>query len=301
VSWFGKVVGGLLGFAAGGPIGALLGATLGHGVDRGVEQLAQSYGLPFGDRRRIESAFFSATFSVMGHLAKADGRVSEAEIALAETVMSRLQLSGERRSAAIALFRQGKSAGFDLDGVIARFRRECLGRRMLVQLFLEVQLQAAYADGEPSRAKRRVLEQIRAALGISPLVFRQLENLVRMQRRFADAAAGARGGAGAGAQRERTWQDGGSGRRAGRGSAGRRAPSTGATLKDAYAVLGVQPKDSDDVIKRAYRKLLSQHHPDKLVSKGLPEDMIRLASQKTHEIRQAYEMIQAARASMASG
>jgi len=174
VSWFGKVVGGLLGFAAGGPIGALLGATLGHGIDRGVEQLARSYGLPFGDRRRIESAFFSATFSVMGHLAKADGRVSEAEIALAETVMSRLQLSGERRSAAIALFRQGKSADFDLDGVIARFRRECLGRRMLVQLFLEVQLQAAYADGEPSRAKRRVLDQIRAALGISPLVFRQL-------------------------------------------------------------------------------------------------------------------------------
>jgi DnaJ like chaperone protein len=297
VSWFGKVVGGLLGFAAGGPIGALLGATLGHGIDRGVEQLARSYGLPFGDRRRIESAFFSATFSVMGHLAKADGRVSEAEIALAETVMSRLQLSGERRSAAIALFRQGKSADFDLDGVIARFRRECLGRRMLVQLFLEVQMQAAFADGEPSRAKRRVLEQIRAALGISPLVFRQLENLVRMQRRFADAAAGGRGGAGA--QRERTWQ--GAGGRAGAGGAGSRAPSTGPTLKDAYAVLGVQPKDSDDVIKRAYRKLLSQHHPDKLVSKGLPEDMIRLASQKTHEIRQAYEMIQAARASTASG
>ena len=283
MSWFGKAVGGLLGFAAGGPIGALLGATLGHGVDRGVERLAEDYGLPFGDRRRIESAFFSATFSVMGHLAKADGRVSEAEIALAETVMSRLQLSGERRSAAIALFRQGKAPDFDLDGVIARFRRECMGRRLLIQLFLEVQLQAAYADGEPSGAKRRALEQIRAGLGISPLLFRQLENLVRMQRRFTGAAAGA----GAGGQQERAWQGTG---------AGRRAPSTGPTLKDAYALLGVQPKDSDDVIKRAYRKLLSQHHPDKLVSKGLPEDMIRLASQKTHEIRQAYEMIQAARA-----
>jgi DnaJ like chaperone protein len=294
VSWFGKAVGGLLGFAAGGPIGALLGATLGHGVDRGVERLAEDYGLPFGDRRRIESAFFSATFSVMGHLAKADGRVSEAEIALAETVMSRLQLSGERRSAAIALFRQGKAPDFDLDGVIARFRRECMGRRMLIQLFLEVQLQAAYADGEPSAAKRRALEQIRQGLGISPLLFRQLENLVRMQRRFADAAAAA--GARAGGQWEGTWQRGsGAG-----GGAGRRAPSTGPTLKEAYAVLGVQPKDSDDAIKRAYRKLLSQHHPDKLVSKGLPEDMIRLASQKTHEIRQAYEMIQASRASAVS-
>jgi DnaJ like chaperone protein len=282
VSWFGKVVGGLLGFAAGGPIGALLGATLGHGVDRGVQKLAEDYGLPFGDRRRIESAFFSATFSVMGHIAKADGRVSEAEIALAETVMSRLQLIGERRSAAIALFRQGKQPGFDLDGVIARFRRECMGRRLLIQLFLEVQLQAAYADGEPSAAKRQVLEEIRVGLGVSPVLFRQLENLVRMQRRFAGARAGGyRTGQGAGG--------------AGSG-AGRRAPSAGPTLKDAYALLGVQPKDSDDVVKRAYRKLLSQHHPDKLVSKGLPEDMIRLASQKTHEIRRAYEMIQASRA-----
>ncbi len=282
MSWFGKVVGGLLGFAAGGPIGALLGTTLGHGVDRGVERLAEDYGLPFGDRRRIESAFFTATFSVMGHIAKADGRVSEREIALAETVMSRLQLSGERRSAAIALFREGKATDFDLTAVVARFRRECMGRRLLIQIFLEVQIQAAYADGEPSGAKRRLLEHIRAELGVSPVLFRQLENLVRMQQRFAGARAG--GG-----------QQQGAGRSWGGGGTDRRVPSTGPTLKDAYALLGVKPKDPDDVIKRAYRKLLSQHHPDKLVSKGLPEDMIRLASQKTHEIRQAYEMIQASR------
>ncbi|WP_058556527.1 co-chaperone DjlA [Thiohalocapsa sp. ML1] len=286
MSWFGKVVGGLLGFAAGGPLGAMLGAALGHGVDSGVQRLADDLGLPFGDRRRMESAFFTATFSVMGHLAKADGRVSEAEIALAETVMSRLQLTGDRRSAAIALFRQGKQPDFDLDAVIGRFRRECLGRRLLVQLFLEVQLQAAYADGEPSADKRRLLDKIREGLGVSPMLFRQLENLVRMQRRFAGAAPGGD------AWRERARQTGG---------AGRRAPTTGPTLKDAYALLGVAPKDSDDAVKRAYRKLLSQHHPDKLVSKGLPEDMIRLATQKTHEIRRAYEMIQAARPSMARG
>ena len=124
MGWVGKVVGGLLGFAAGGPIGALLGATLGHGVDRGVKKLADDLTLPPGDRQRIQSVFFAATFSTMGHLAKADGRVSEAEIALAEAVMAKLQLSGERRSAAIALFRQGKSPDYDLRGVIDRLRRE---------------------------------------------------------------------------------------------------------------------------------------------------------------------------------
>jgi DnaJ like chaperone protein len=169
--------------------------------------------------------------------------------------------------------------------VVERFRRECLGRRMLVQLFLEIQLQAAYVDGEPSAAKRRVLDEIRTALRIPELVFRQLENLVRMQRQFAGASAGAGSRAGAGGgQRGR--------QRAGAG----RPPTQGPTLKQAYAVLGVSPKDSDATVKRAYRKLLSQHHPDKLVSKGVPEDMLKLATQKTHEIRRAYEMIQSARA-----
>ena len=267
MGWTGKVVGGLLGFAAGGPIGAVVGASLGHGVDRGVKKLAEDMQLPIGDRKRIESVFFSATFSTMGHLAKSDGRVSAAEIALAEAVMARLQLAGDRRSAAIALFRQGKEPDFDLRAVVERFRRECLGRRTLIQLFLEIQLQAAYVDGEPSGAKRRVLEEIREGLRIPQIIFRQLENLVRMQRQ-----SGASGSAG-----------------------GDRMPARGPTLKQAYGVLGVTAKDSDAAVKRAYRKAMSQHHPDKLIAKGVPEDMIKLATQKTHEIRRAYEMIQDAR------
>jgi DnaJ like chaperone protein len=60
-------------------------------------------------------------------------------------------------------------------------------------------------------------------------------------------------------------------------------------------LLGVPPQADDAEVKRAYRRLMSQHHPDKLVSKGLPEEMMKLAAQKTHEIRQAYEMITEAR------
>lgn len=275
--WTGKVVGGFLGLAAGGPLGALLGTALGHGLDHGLEKLRRNAQLPPGDRQRIQSAFFTATFATMGHLAKADGRVSEAEIALAETIMTQLRLSPQMRSAAITLFRQGKEPDFDLAAVVETFRRECRGQRALIQMFLEVQLQAAYVDGEPSRGQRRVLSQIRSGLRIPEILFRQLETLVRLQRQFGPSAD-------AGAQGAR----GGSGRR--------HAPSRGPTLKEAYALLGVTPKDSDATIKRAYRRLLSEHHPDKLVSKGLPEEMMKMAAQKTHEIRRAYEMIQEARA-----
>ncbi len=273
--WVGKVIGGFLGLAAGGPFGAMLGAALGHGVDQGIEKLQRNAQLPPGDRQRVQSAFFTATFATMGHLAKADGRVSEAEIALAENIMSQLGLSTEMRSAAIKLFREGKSAQFDLPAVVETFRRECRGQRSLVQMFLEIQLQAAYVDGEPSLAQRRVLEQIRGGLRIPEILFKQLETLVRLQRQFS-GSAGAQGASGA--------------------SGWRRAPARGPSLKEAYALLGVSPKDSDATIKKAYRRLLSQHHPDKLVSKGLPEEMMRMATEKTHEIRRAYEMIQDARA-----
>ena len=63
------------------------------------------------------------------------------------------------------------------------------------------------------------------------------------------------------------------------------------TLNDAYAVLDIQENAGDAEVKKAYRRLTSQHHPDKLVSKGLPEEMMKIATQKTHEIRQAYECI----------
>jgi DnaJ like chaperone protein len=41
---------------------------------------------------------------------------------------------------------------------------------------------------------------------------------------------------------------------------------------------------------------MSQHHPDKLVSKGLPEEMMKLATEKTQEIKEAYERIKQFRA-----
>ena len=64
----------------------------------------------------------------------------------------------------------------------------------------------------------------------------------------------------------------------------------------AYKVLGVNETCSDTELKKAYRRLMSQHHPDKLVSKGLPEEMMKLATEKTQEIKNAYERIKQFRA-----
>ena len=274
MAWWGKVVGGALGFMLGGPIGALLGGVVGHKLDKGMASLqADETQAEPGDRERVQTAFFTATFSVLGHMAKADGRVSPQEIALAEAVIRRMELTPETRAAAIALFNQGKADDFDLDGVLDQFRRECHRRATLLQMFIEIQIQAAYADGLAAPAEQRILRRIRDQLGIPEFIFSRLEHLARMRWDYAQRGAGP-GGPGAG------W---------------RQAEPQGPTLEQAYELLGVTPQADEAEIKRAYRRLMSQHHPDKLVSKGLPEEMMKLAAQKTHEIRQAYELITAAR------
>lgn len=273
MAWWGKLAGGFCGLLLGGFPGALLGIALGHGLDHaiggglpsGFEKLAP------GKREKVQRTFFTATFSVMGHMAKADGRVSEREIALAESVITRMELSSDMRRRAIELFTEGKRGKFPLDAVLEQLRLECR-RSDLLQMFLELQIRAAYADGRPGPNKQRLLLHICHCLGISEPLFRRLEQMAQLQQ---ESVAG-------------TWGKG-------EPHTPQRPTTREPTLNRAYRVLGVEPKATDAEIKRAYRRLLSQHHPDKLVSKGLPEQMLKLATEKTHEIRRAYETITQAR------
>jgi len=268
MSWWGKLVGGAFGFLLGGPLGAVLGAAVGHQFDRGLERLSLEGP---ADRERVQLAFFTATFSVMGSVAKADGRVSEDEIAFARAVMERMSLSEEQRRLAIRLFTEGKQVDFPLDSALVQFRKECHRRRTLMQMFLEIQLQAAFADGRLDSAERELLLHIFQQLGFSQRQFDHLEAIVRAANHF--------GGAG-------SWEE----------SARRRpSPPRPDRIREAYDVLGVERDASDAEVKRAYRRLMNQHHPDKLVAKGLPEEMIKLANERTQEIREAYDTVRESR------
>jgi DnaJ like chaperone protein len=266
VSWWGKLVGGAFGYMLGGPLGAVLGAALGHRFDKGLSGLPEEReAWSPGDQARVQTAFFTTTFSVMGHLAKADGRVSPDEIRLAEAVMSQMSLSPEMRQTAVRLFNEGKSADFPLEAVIEQFRQECRRRQTLIQMFMEIQIQAAFADGSMDKREESLLLHICRLLHVSEFTFRLLVQRIRAEAHYA-----------------------------GTGGRASTQPKT-LSLEDAYAILNVSASASDQEVKRAYRRLMSQHHPDKLVSKGLPEEMMKLAAKKTDEIKKAYERVKKAR------
>lgn len=272
--WTGKAVGALLGFATGlGPVGAIIGLVIGHAYD---EKMSQEDERPSADLATVRAVFFRTAFEVMGYIAKSDGRVSEQEIAAARQVFRQFQLDEAQTREAIECFNVGKAPGFDLDLAIAQLTNACGGRHDLLRVFLEVQMRAALLGSGMQGRPRVLLGRIARLLGISGLEFAHLEALLRLQG-YGSAQAHARAGA-----------------RPGTG-AGRPPPPRVDPLREAYEVLEVRPDAADADVKRAYRRLMSQNHPDKLVSRGLPESMLEMAKQKTQTIQAAYERIREAR------
>lgn len=274
---FGKILGAFFGFLFGGPFGAIFGLFLGHQFDkaRRLNQAgfqSRTFGAGPSQAERQEE-FFKAAFSVMGHVAKAKGQVTKEEIQLATIMMDRMNLNGEQKRAAQEAFREGKEADFPLEQVLERVKIATAGRFDLLQFFLELQISSAFADSDVHPSERNVLHRIARGLGFSS---EQLERRLRMQEAaFRFQQGGGFGGSQQQSNGGQQWQQ----------------PSSRNQVADAYEVLGVSESASAQEIKRAYRKLMNEHHPDKLMAKGLPPEMMNVAKEKAQQIQHAYELI----------
>lgn len=265
MSWIGKILGGLIGYMfTRGPFGTFIGALIGHQFDKKTEAMKER--MDPEAQQKIQAVFFTTSFSIMGYIAKSDGRVSEQEIAHAENVMARMGLDPNARKMAIEQFQLGKEASFDFDSVMAQFKQVVGRQPNLLQMFLEIQISMAMADGQLAQAEHDILRQIGQKLGFPVFIIDQLIKAVQAAQGFNQYS-----------------RQQGAGSQTGYGQ-----PS----IEQAYQVLGVSAADDKATVKKAYKRLMSQHHPDKLVSKGLPESMIKIATEKTQEIKSAYELIE---------
>lgn len=258
---FPMIIGGLIGYQFGRFPGLLIGAVAGVVVAGFLrKRLRATLQSRLQD---LQASFIEPVFAVMGALCKADGVVTRDEIQVAEAFFDRFRLAGQQREAAKAAFNRGKAADFDLDAELHRFLQVTRGQQMMLQMFLQVQVSAVAADGQVHPAEHDMLVKIARTLGLPESQVEQLEAMLR------GAHAGRAGGAG--------------------------AASSGQQLEDAYKVLGVSASATDAEVKKAYRKLMSENHPDKLAGRGLPESMRDMAEEKTREISHAYDIVTAAR------
>lgn len=260
--YWGKLIGTLIGLLMRNPWAAAAGFILGHQFDRGFADRFRAFEKQGNDLPRVSEDFVKALFQAMGHLAKLDGRVSEAEIRAARRVMHRLSLSPALVRRAIGWFDSGKEPGFQLRQTMREVRRKSArnanDRLTFVRLLLEVVL----SKDSLKKEERALIWSICTELQIGRVELAQLEAMLRAQKGFKHSPAG-----NADANR----------------------------VRNAYAALGVSPDASNAEVKTAYRRLMNKNHPDKLSASNPDAAMLAEAERRTREVRSAYEMLKARR------
>lgn len=275
MNFYGKIIGALLGLAFLKLPGLIIGLFVGHMFDIGYAKDFSKQGgfarfFSSKDSIQRQAVFFHALFSALGHICKADGKVTPDEIAIASTLMDNMRLSGATREEAQQAFRDGKAKDFPLRQMLEDFKKHSHGRRDILQMFLEILISAACADGRITAPELLVLEKVANSLQFSRNDLHFLISTYEAQQRF----------------RHKWRQQGNSGQHQKYDSY-----SSSHSLQDAYRILGVEKNVDDTAVKRAYKKQMSLHHPDKLSAKGLPPQALELAKNKTQDIQAAYELI----------
>ena len=282
MQYIGKIIDFFLGYQMfHGLFGGIFGAFLGHLADKKLYELGSVRSSIFGKNLTRQTLFTLTTFAVLGHLAKAKGRVTEEDIQNARNLMAHLNLDAKSQQEAQKAFTLGKEADFPLRNVIREFREACARRQDLLRFFIQVQITAAIQDGELDAQEQQVLFTIAEAMGMSRMQFEQMLGMIMAAQQFS------RGGFHQQYSQQNDYSQGSYSQGGYSGYQQSRQPSIDA----AYKVLGVTANDDQNTVKRAYRKLMNENHPDKLAAKGLPDEMMELAKEKTQQIQAAYDLI----------
>ncbi len=251
----GKIVGGVLGLALGGPLGALLGAVAGHGlIDRRRTRAAESGGAAV-EADDAGVVFSLGVIALAAKVAKADGAVTRDEIRIFQRLFP---FDAGERSRVAQLYNEARRSADGFEAYAGQVRGALAAEPELLAEVVDALYAIAAADGELHPAEERMIAQIGAIFGLGQ------GEMASLRARHASG-----------------WR---SGRRGAANGSGRDAA-------DAYAVLGVEPGVSDTELRAAHRKLVLAYHPDRLVSKGLPEEFLELANDRLAAINAAYDTV----------
>lgn len=209
------------------------------------------------ERARLPRWCRRPLFFFLGYIARAEGRVTQADIGYAETLIKAMKLSRRQRRRAINWFQEGKSAGelpFIRGLAIRLTRRLWPGPALKTAICL---CHASQLNGRPGKSRRYrcedAIDQIGLPVSISEDIFDSYASKVWTR------------------QSEN--------------------PGRPTSYQQACELLGVTRRDSLEVIKRAYRKKVSECHPDKLAQKQVNASEKHLAKERLLNYQQAWELI----------
>ncbi len=223
-----------------GPLGTVIGVGIGHQFDKGADRAKTA-------AVAIQTAFFGC----LAKMARADGTVTQHEIDAVEQVMARLGYVGERRKAAIDIFRKAKDDPHTAADYLNQLAAVVQFNPQIAIIFIGALHTVAQADGIIHPNERKILLQAERAFRLRPGTI--------------DAMLGG-------------------------------TPQSRASAVDnAYKVLECTPDMSDDEIKKVWRQKCVEYHPDKLASKGLPDEFMKSAQEQLARINTAYDTIKKAR------
>ena len=268
--YWGKIIGTFVGAIVGvllvAPVLKILavatGYFIGHQFDRGFAAHNHAFDELGAGAGRLSEDYVRALFMCMGHLSKIDGRVSEDEIRAARLVMHRLNLAPSRVRHAINWFDEGKQPGFPLIHVMRELRRVHARRADQRLLFVRLLLEVVLAKSRMHQRERALIWTICTELDIGRVELAQLEAMIRAQKGFRRSPAGS---------------------------------ADSARVRGAYRALGVDEAMTNDDIKKAYRRLMSKNHPDKIAGSNPDAATVAESERRTREVRSAYEMLKARR------
>ena len=249
MGWKGKMVGGGIGFFIGGPLGAVAGAAFGHMFDSEENQGLVLDESAFSSEERSQFTFFVATFSMLAKVAKADGKVTDAEMAsIASFMANDLNLNTQSRTVANQIFQQALNSTQPFSFFAEKFYREFHDNPDLFEMMIDIMMRVSAVDGGVHKSQERYILQAAEIFKISHTTYKSL--------------------------RSRHFQS---------------------ETSDYYSLLGCSPNDSNEAVRKQYRKMVRDFHPDTIVSKGLPSDFIEFANNRFREIQEAWEAIRTER------
>ncbi len=251
MAFWGKIIGGMAGFAMGGPVGALFGAAMGHAADEG-----NLHGFSFTGRSLpFESARMAAMLGRRDQIFAIGVTVLAAKLAKCDGPVGRVEIDAFRRSFAIPegsvaevgrLFDSARETASGFESYAAQLGQAFSDNRGILEQVLAGLYQIARADGPVNAAEADFLARVAHGFGLDM-----------------DAA-----------------------QRAARGGVAAPPPT-----EDCYAVLGLKPQASKEEIRARWKNLMRENHPDTLAAKGVPADMVKKASDRVARINAAYDAI----------